>query len=307
MLFLSFVIFPALAVTSESYVDSAVAPLQKKISAVNDNTVLTYSGFAGSVGAKPIYDENSDFASQTDSLVTAETFNAAVQNAIDTEFVCIESIPEGCLLYKIQNVTQKTTTQADGYTRLEYIVTQDGAYINTQKQLGANFEIYATVMALNQGYQFLGSSASDYRDFFVGVYSYSLSSSPLLNTSISNNFYGGGIGFPGLNQKFTFGISPQWTENFLGKKVQLNRPYRGKGSLVIGRAAERPQAPIRFYSVKLYNNGVLDADFIPVRRNSDGELGMYDTVSGTFLTNTGNGTFGAGPDLGPNIYLPSGV
>ena len=100
-LFLSFFIFPAYAVTSESYVDSAVAPLQNKIPAVNTNTVLTNTGAAGEIGTKKIYDDTKSFTTQTDALITAETFNAAVQNAIDTEFVCIESIPEGCLLYQI--------------------------------------------------------------------------------------------------------------------------------------------------------------------------------------------------------------
>lgn len=40
---------------------------------------------------------------------------------------------------------------------------------------------------------------------------------------------------------------------------------------------------------------------IPVKRNLDNVLGMYDTVSGTFLTNAGTGNFVAGPALG-NIY-----
>ena len=36
---------------------------------------------------------------------------------------------------------------------------------------------------------------------------------------------------------------------------------------------------------------------IPARRNSDGVLGMYDTISGQFFTNAGTGDFIAGPSV----------
>ena len=47
----------------------------------------------------------------------------------------------------------------------------------------------------------------------------------------------------------------------------------------------------RIYRCTVYNNGVLLADFVPVRRKSDGVLGMYDTVGVRFLTNSGTGEF----------------
>ena len=46
---------------------------------------------------------------------------------------------------------------------------------------------------------------------------------------------------------------------------------------------------------------VVVCHLIPVRRNSDNVLGMYDVVTGTFKTNAGTGTFTAGPD----VILPS--
>ena len=48
------------------------------------------------------------------------------------------------------------------------------------------------------------------------------------------------------------------------------------------------------YRQQAYQNGVLVGDFIPAIRNSDNVVGMYDTVSGTFFTNAGTGTFVAG-------------
>ena len=38
-------------------------------------------------------------------------------------------------------------------------------------------------------------------------------------------------------------------------------------------------------------------NLIPAQRDSDGVLGMYDTVNNVFYTNDGNGSFVAGPDV----------
>lgn len=57
------------------------------------------------------------------------------------------------------------------------------------------------------------------------------------------------------------------------------------------------------YRQKAYQNGVLVGDFIPAIRNSDGVVGFYDTVSQTFLTNQGTGTFVAGTVIGDNEIL----
>ena len=51
----------------------------------------------------------------------------------------------------------------------------------------------------------------------------------------------------------------------------------------------------KIYSAKLYDNNNLVRNMIPAKRNSDGTLGMYDTVTDTFFTNAGSGTFTAGP------------
>ena len=57
---------------------------------------------------------------------------------------------------------------------------------------------------------------------------------------------------------------------------------------------------VKIYDLKFYEGDSIVRNFIPARRNSDNVLGMYDTVSGTFFTNDGTGTFVAGPDAGSN-------
>lgn len=48
---------------------------------------------------------------------------------------------------------------------------------------------------------------------------------------------------------------------------------------------------VRFYYWAAYENGTKMVEFIPALRRSDNELGLYETVSGTFFTNAGSGVF----------------
>jgi hypothetical protein len=50
------------------------------------------------------------------------------------------------------------------------------------------------------------------------------------------------------------------------------------------------------YSFRMWDNNVLVRNFIPAK-NSSNVVGMYDTVSKTFFTNAGSGSFTAGPVL----------
>ena len=95
--------------TSKSYVDSKLGEKQDTIPA-NDGAarVLTNTGTAGEYGTKGIYDANGAYATQTQNLVDAATMNAGVQNAIDSEFQCIEWLDPNdhssdCLLLQIGN------------------------------------------------------------------------------------------------------------------------------------------------------------------------------------------------------------
>ena len=45
------------------------------------------------------------------------------------------------------------------------------------------------------------------------------------------------------------------------------------------------------YYCKIYQNNALVRDLIPVIRNSDNVIGLYDTVNKKFYTNSGTGTF----------------
>ena len=95
-------------ITSKEYVDGQVSTLQTQIPAKNTNTVVMNTGTAGEIGEKAIYDTTTAYGAQSDALVTAAAFNSAVQNALESEFVCVEWLGDvhdnaHCLLYQIQN------------------------------------------------------------------------------------------------------------------------------------------------------------------------------------------------------------
>ena len=54
----------------------------------------------------------------------------------------------------------------------------------------------------------------------------------------------------------------------------------------------------QIYKLDIYSNNSLIRSFIPVKRNSDNALGMYDCVNGVFYANSGSGSFTAGTSMG---------
>lgn len=53
----------------------------------------------------------------------------------------------------------------------------------------------------------------------------------------------------------------------------------------------------KLYSCKIFSGTTLVRDFVPVRRTSDGVLGLLDLAHGTFYTNAGTGSFSAGETI----------
>ena len=50
----------------------------------------------------------------------------------------------------------------------------------------------------------------------------------------------------------------------------------------------------KYYLCQIWENGVLAMDLVPAKRNADSVVGMYDLVSGSFLTDANGGSFGYG-------------
>ena len=94
-----------------SAVNTGIATKQDEIGAVNTNTVVTYTGTPGTLGQKGIYQDTGTYAAQQNNLIQASTFNAALRNGLENEFVCADRDPVSnqCWLWTIDNDYNGTT------------------------------------------------------------------------------------------------------------------------------------------------------------------------------------------------------
>ena len=289
--------------TSKSYIDSVLVEKQDTIErATGNNQVLTNTGTAGEYGTKDIYDSTGSYTEQTDALVDAQTMNAAVQNAINAEFVCISWVDDDptkdCLLMEIRGVTGKSILPS-GYTALEYL-------------------------------DFTGSTSGPTETYIdTGI---TLSNTNTITVKVNaKNFWGvigryqGDLGFQLFNHYFRFGAFRAAVDinSYLNQTVVISYSQDGlyiDNNLIASPTTQsfRLRSPCligsigssdsnfkgKIYEATIKNNENIVGHFIPARRDSDSVLGMYDTVTNTFFTNAGTGEFIAGPVV--NLYLPAG-
>ena len=304
---LSLFAFAAVAdntITSKEYVDGQVSNLQTQIPAKNTNTVLTNTGTAGEIGEKAIYDTTATYGTQTDALVTAGAFNSAIQNALESEFVCIDWLGDvhdnaHCLLYQIRSATVQTQALPAGYTQLEYITNNGFAYVDTninQKEgIGIRVAAQFPEHVGNNGYDNFQYAIGAYTaGDYIGIWKPSanvlrmcyradakeVSTSDTDVHDIRVNYFN--------DRKFIFDgqqiSNLAETKTITGPTIRLfqtNHPTRA----FVGQ--------VSIHHAQITDRDTLVFDGIPVKRNSDSVLGFYDTVSNSFIA--GTGTFIAGP------------
>ena len=295
---------------------------QDDIAAVNDHTAVTYTGQPGGIGQKGIYQTTESYAAQSDNLIDAKTFNAALKNGLDSEFKCRDDnrdpVSGLCWLYTIHNAIEDNTLLPTGYTPLEYIESTGTQYINTglvvpsSSETVTKFDAVAAYTAAT-GRNFIGGYAdyghAHYCEFKANQFGYN-------GASQDNNAYFS----PTLSANIKYNISMQIngaTDTVLSIDVNgttyshvVNKFQASQmGTFVLFALGSDNLAPsLRLYSAQIRIDGVLRRNFIPASHieNNTTVVGMYDTVSRQFFPNAGNGDdFIAGPPvLNANIYVP---
>lgn len=88
------------------------------------------------------------------------------------------------------------------------------------------------------------------------------------------------------------------TENSVnqGSKPGQSAAANGIPYCIFAYRQDAQSAPSMFigaklYSCKIYDNGTIVRDIMPMIRNSDGKPGLWDSVTQTFFTNAGTGEF----------------
>ena len=181
------------------------------------------------------------------------------------------------------------------YTELEYLESTGTQYINTGHTHVANenYEIDVTVVSVDSSYRaIIGAAPSGSGGMFY-------------ISSQSNGAWLCNVGMPAdsvpLNTKLNIKLV-QTSDSVVCAYVNgvlrqcASVGLYGHSLMLLARNSSEYPTIGKLYGAKIYNGtNSLIQNFIPARRNSDGVLGMWDTVTQTFFTNAGTGTFIAGP------------
>ncbi len=191
-----------------------------------------------------------------------------------------------------------------GYTQLEYIESTGTQWINTgvtPAQLSRN----STEIFID------GQYTERYADNFAALFGTQVSS-VWFKSDIKNNT-SIGVQMGEANTETVVNVGNALSRVKININTQNNLCYVNNSSYALhisnsafglsgqitlfksNGVANDQYAKAKIYSMYIKNNGAHVRNFIPVKQNNDGAIGMYDTVEGRFYENAGDGEFVAGP------------
>ena len=192
----------------------------------------------------------------------------------------------------------------DGYTQVEYLQSTGTQYIDTGYYPNQNTKFEISGTQANADSALFGLSAVFYcfdngRDatFYgfcgnTGSFNFAIGGTPVVLTmSASDGIVINGTKYADLTAGST---TANYSMALFGRMNNATGVVEKLGAHKINYA-------------KIYDNNVLVRNFIPAKRNSDNVVGMYDTVSQTFFTNAGTGTFTAGGEAVPTPDTPMDI
>ena len=236
---------------------------------------------------------------------------------------------------KINNLYEDDTlTKAqigEDYTQLEFIQSSGTQYINTGYYWHSDVtqitaDIIITSNASNQSLwgseEYTATSGS--ARYFAGIphgsngnYSYYIGTGPVSGLSIGLNTRATVVATTNANNQITATVNGTTKINaatysgtcqshastvfdsaskgliYIFSNHNSNRTENFAGTQQVGG--------MKLYSFKMKDSGILVRDFIPVKQNSTGYIGLYDKVENKFYANAGSGTFTAGSATGQII------
>ena len=214
------------------------------------------------------------------------------------------TIPEGNVEQVSVNgvVLWRKSLLPSGYTQLEYIESTGTQYIDTG--------VYGTDKT-SVHIKYIATETSSQNGFGIIGYQYGFKVSPTFQRIIWTNNrndqfrYGDKITDTfktvHINEVIeeTFG-NGSWIHNGVNIPLETTNSFTTSPNTMVLFGLKNQTQIMSFAKIKLYfcsieENGTLVRNLIPVMRNSDGKVCMYDTVTRQFFTNAGTGEFIAGP------------
>lgn len=188
---------------------------------------------------------------------------------------------------------RRTMKLINSYERMEYIESNGSSYIDTGIYGSNLLDIEISISSIGHIGFFLISRVSPYERTY-GVVEQD-------GSDIRFDYYNK-INHLGvfINERIT--IRKSGSDIYVNNKFN-KRLYEGKFTtpstllmfgILQGSIVNATQAGSKIYFLKMKENGMLVRDFIPVKRKSDGVIGMYDLVGRKFYTSPNGEAFTGG-------------
>ena len=177
-----------------------------------------------------------------------------------------------------------STTIPSGLVELEYIESTGTQYLDTGITINKN-DNKELIMSCQLGNDSSYAGANGYMQYQASITG---GAKGILKISYKNNI-------ETIYFNDVLKLTKDWTSAYSGTNVKLGIFKLGETNNTWYNSSAQQIGKLYYY--KLYDNGTLIRDFIPVKRISDNKYGLWDKVTKAFYPNAGTGTFTAGPAI----------
>lgn len=205
--------------------------------------------------------------------------------------------------YQIESISLAYSRLPAEYQEVEYLqnVSRSNQYITTGQRFTETTEIDIQFMFTTAVYGYVCKYGMNLNQFSTQATMPAYMSNAMLYYLTMNNSIASSATVGTKMTTAYNNASHQVVENgrVLGTFSDFSGLTNIGGIYLFGNTAETSNSEIRIYSFSIKNNitdGIIQ-ELVPCYRKSDNEIGMYDIVSNTFLTNSGVGSFNKGADV----------
>ena len=175
-----------------------------------------------------------------------------------------------------------STTIPSGLVELEYIESTGTQYLDTGITVNKS-DNKELIMSCQLGNDSSYAGANGYMQYQASITG---GAKGILKISYKNNI-------ETIYFNDVLKLTQDWTSAYSGTNVKLGIFKLGETNNTWYNSSAQQIGKLYYY--KLYDNGTLIRDFIPVKRISDNKYGLWDKVTKAFYPNAGTSTFTAGP------------
>ncbi len=191
----------------------------------------------------------------------------------------------------------------DDIEELEYLDAPKGAYIDTGFAPNQNTRVVIDVTVQNTVESWFGATDDSTDNWWkTKVFSVSNNGVPGVYSGFGNTGGDAQSAVPVGRHTIDYDKGALKVDGVAHAASRSGQTFQLSNSLYIF-ADHRPQSPwikeftsVRLHSCKIYDNGTLVRDYVPV--SVGGEIGLYDKENGEFAWNIGSGSFSAGSATG---------